>query len=262
MKPASLEELRLLFNCYSPLKTNRQLVEQYNRIYEAKFVSSKNIRDVYNKEIMMGFLNESVIKASFIETYSFKQNPSDTITIFELNTGSSRADICMFNGTSRVYEIKTEYDSFARLDSQMNDYKQAYEYLNLVIPKSKLDDAIKFIDETIGIIVYSFSNNRIRFETFRIPIHNDDIDSRFQMSQLTKKQLQSITLNSNSARDDMINDIIRTYTKTEINKFFINLMKEKYSNRWLYLYENKNRIKPLDYQWFFNNNISIEAVYS
>jgi len=262
MKSIKIDDLRLLFNCYSPLKTDRQLIEHYNKIYVTNFDTSKNIRDTYNKEILKGFLNESVIKASFIERYSFKQTPSSTVTVFELNTGSSRADICMLNGKSMVFEIKTEYDSFVRLDGQLSDYKKAYEYLNLVIPKSKLDDAVKVIDDTVGIIIYFTLNNRVIFETFREPIFNTNFDSKFQLNQLTKKQLQVITNDNQLSKDEMIRTITHMYSKGEINRLYIDLMKEKYRDRWVYLYENKNRIKPLDYQWFFKYNISIEAVYS
>lgn len=261
MKPIKLEDLRLLFNCYSPLKTDRQLIEHYNNIHETNFDTSKNIRDTYNKEILKGFLNESVIKAFFIEKYSFKQTPSSAVTVFELNTGSSRADICMLNGKSMVFEIKTEYDSFVRLDGQLKDYKKAYEYLNLVIPKSRVDDAVKSIEGTVGIIIYSTMKKGVIFETYREPIFNTHFDSRYQLNQLTKKQLQSITNDNELSKDEMINSIINIYSKGEINRFFIDLMKEKYRNRWVYLYENKGRIKPLDYQWFFKHNISIEAVY-
>jgi hypothetical protein len=262
MKSNNLKDLRLLFNCYSPLKTDRQLIEQYNTIFETNFDSSKDIRDTYNKIILKGFLNETVIKASFVEKYSFKQTPSSTITVFELNTGSSRADICILNGKSMVFEIKTEYDSFTRLDGQLNDYKKAYEYLSLVIPKSKLNDAVKVVEDTVGIILYSTLNNKIIFETYREPIYNSFFNPQFQLNQLTKKQLQSITNDNQSSKDEMIQTVTQLYSKDEINRFFIDLMKEKYRDRWVYLYENKNRIKPLDYQWFFKNNISIEAVYS
>lgn len=125
MKSITLEDLRLLFNYYSPLKTDLQLIEAYTKISQSSFDSSKDIRDTYNKLIQRGFLNESVIKADFIEKYSFKQNPSRMISVFELNTGTSRADICMFNGKSMVFEIKTEYDTFTRLDRQLSDYKES-----------------------------------------------------------------------------------------------------------------------------------------
>lgn len=262
MKSIKLNDLRLLFSCYSPLKTNLQLIENYNKIFSPRFDSNKNIRDTYNKLILKGFLNESVIKASFIEQYSFKQAPSSTITVFELNTGSSRADICMLNGKSMVFEIKTEYDTFARLDGQMSDYKKAYEYLNLIIPMSKLDEALNSIDDNVGIITYSVLKSKIIFDNYRTPIFNAHYDSQFQLNQLTKKQLQAITNINQLSREQMIIAITQMHNKLEINRFFIDSMKEKYRDRWTYLYKNKNHIKPLDYQWFFKNNVSIEAVYS
>jgi len=262
MKSITLDDLRLLFNYYSPLKTDQQLIEAYTKISQSNFDPSKDIRDIYNKLIQRGFLNESVIKAAFIEKFSFKQKPSHVVSVFELNTGSSRADICMFNGKSMVFEIKTEYDTFTRLDRQLSDYKKAYEYLNLIIPKSKLSDALDLLDEEIGIITYTTKNKRILFETHKEPVLNHHIEPSFQLDQLTKKQLESIVNNPHLTKQELITIIRKTYNPTEINRFFIESMKSKYFSKWSYLYANKSKIKPLDYQWFFKNNISIEAVYS
>lgn len=41
----------------------------------------------------------------------------------EFNVGASKADLAVFNGTSTVYEIKSEIDSTERLKSQMGDYE-------------------------------------------------------------------------------------------------------------------------------------------
>ena len=262
MKSLKLEDLRLLFNCYSPLKTNIQLINHYNQISQSSFDSNKNIRDQYNNEILKDFLNESVIKAAFVEKFSFKKTKSSTVTVFELNTGSSRADICMLNGKSMVFEIKTEYDTFYRLEGQIADYKRAYQYLNLIIPQSKLEEAYRITDESIGIITYSKVKGKITFNIDREPFPNQSYDSLFQLEQLTKKQLTSILCTPELSKDEMIQKIIELHTKDQINRYFIDLMKEKYQERWLYLYENRNIIKPLDYQWFFKNNISVEAVYS
>lgn len=239
-----------------------QLINHYNQISQSSFDSNKNIRDQYNNEILKDFLNESVIKAAFVEKFSFKKTKSSTVTVFELNTGSSRADICMLNGKSMVFEIKTEYDTFYRLEGQIADYKRAYQYLNLIIPQSKLEEAYRITDESIGIITYSKVKGKITFNIDREPFPNQSYDSLFQLEQLTKKQLTSILCTPELSKDEMIQKIIELHTKDQINRYFIDLMKEKYKERWIYLYENRNIIKPLDYQWFFKNNISVEAVYS
>lgn len=262
MKPLKLDVLRRLYTCYSPLKTNKQLIEQHNQILESRFDSSMNIRDFYNEQIVKGFLNETVIKSAFVKKYSFKETKSNTITVFELNTGSSRADICMLNGKSMVFEIKTEYDTFSRLPGQIADYKKAYQYLSLIVPHSKLSEAYAFTDESIGIITYTKTNGNIIFSTQREPLANQSYDSFFQLEQLTKKQLSIIVGTNTLSKDEMIQTIIASHTKDQINRYFIDLLKDKYQERWLYLYENRNSIKPLDYQWFFKNNISVKAVYS
>ena len=85
-----------------------------------------------------------------------------------------------------VFEIKTEYDTFTRLDRQLSDYKKAYEYLNLIVPKSKLSDAIDLVDEAIGIITYTIKNKLVLFETYKEPVFNRHIEPLIQLDQLTK----------------------------------------------------------------------------
>jgi hypothetical protein len=64
--------------------------------------------------------------------------------------------------------------------------KKAYEYLNLIIPKSKLSDALDLVDEEIGIITYTTKNKHVLFETYKEPKYNHHIEPLFQLDQLTK----------------------------------------------------------------------------
>lgn len=261
MSKLSLNQLRELYSAYSPLSSSKQLYNKYIEITGESYQSIESIRTKYNYEIFKGFLNEAVIKTSFVEKYCINKSPKNTITIFELNAGNSRADICMVNGESFVFEIKTEFDTFIRLDKQISDYEKTFDYLNIIIPEKLLESTLQSIDSTIGIITYRLNRvKRINFNVYRQPKLNKNIDPKIQLAQLTKKQLKQICT-SHESKDELIDNILKSYSKNEINKLYKTNIKEKYKKQWKFLLENKDNIEPLDYQWFFHNNISTEIVY-
>jgi len=263
MNNVNLSNSKKLYSTYSPLKTSKELRDKYESITSTEIDLTKNIRELYNKEISNGFLNESVIKSAFIEKFSFKKSPQNTITIFELNVGSSRADICMINGKSMVFEIKTEYDSFYRLDGQLNDYFKVFQYVNIIIHENMLLDALSRIGSNVGIITYSKNRlGNVVFKEHRFPAYNNDIDSETQLNALTKTQLRMLFKNiyTNSS-DEFFSQIISHKSKDEITDIFNKCIKEKYKAKWNYIFKNKDNIIPLDYQWFFKNNIPTTIVY-
>ncbi len=70
----------------------------------------------------------------------------------EFRVGKNKADVVILNGTSTIYEIKSEYDSFKRLDDQINSYIKAFEYVNLVTSPSQVDIAKKHLPKEVGIL--------------------------------------------------------------------------------------------------------------
>ena len=55
----------------------------------------------------------------------------------EIRSVKSRGDVAILNGTSTVYEIKSHYDSFDRLDGQLADYKRVFDHIYLVTTEKK-----------------------------------------------------------------------------------------------------------------------------
>lgn len=72
----------------------------------------------------------------------------------EFRIGKAVADLVMFNGYSKVFEIKTEYDSDSRLPLQLENYKKAFNQIFLIIPELKLSFYEKYNCD-IGIITFS-----------------------------------------------------------------------------------------------------------
>ena len=63
----------------------------------------------------------------------------------------------MFNGCSKVFEIKTEFDSDFRLPLQLENYKKAFNQIYLIVPETKLKLYEKY-DSSIGLITFNSSN--------------------------------------------------------------------------------------------------------
>ena len=76
------------------------------RYYRCEYVF-KN--EVINKILLRHFTNQ------------------DTISFSEFHVDQSIADLVMFNGISRAYEIKTDYDSDKRLIHQLTDYNKLFK---------------------------------------------------------------------------------------------------------------------------------------
>lgn len=70
----------------------------------------------------------------------------------ELRCDSSKADFVILNGTSTVYEIKTELDNLDRLPSQIQAYRKMFDRVFVVAHDSLADGLIGSLDPTVGIL--------------------------------------------------------------------------------------------------------------
>ncbi len=86
---------------------------------------------LYNS-MLKTYRNEFIYKNEIVSKILLGRYSLNTATVLnEFRIGKSIADLIMLNGTSIVYEIKTEYDSPERLLSQIHDYRKSF--LNVVI---------------------------------------------------------------------------------------------------------------------------------
>ena len=80
--------------------------------YLVKEVSLVHVLDSLYSEFKKNYKCEYVYKNTIVNKILLGRHSLNTSTLIsELNVGKSKADIVIFNGTSTVYEIKTELDS-------------------------------------------------------------------------------------------------------------------------------------------------------
>lgn len=142
------EDVRWAKLAYVLNKTTRADLE----MLQSSCLSNKVVNDL----IFHFYYCERVIKYHFIRHL---KNRIDHIVAFEMAIGDSRVDICRINGSLYAYEIKTEYDTFDRLDTQMRDYLKTFEKVYVIVPQNRVEDVKLHIPESCGVISYRIEND-------------------------------------------------------------------------------------------------------
>lgn len=70
----------------------------------------------------------------------------------EVAMGRSAADVLILNGTSTVYEIKTDLDSFSRLTRQLEDYASVAEHIYLVTSDRRAAAGEAVLPDHVGLL--------------------------------------------------------------------------------------------------------------
>ena len=221
-------------------------------------LSNQFISDLFLKY----YICERVVKYFLIQNLL---EMDDDIVAFEMAVGESRIDVCRINGGSFAYEIKTQYDSYERLSSQMNDYMKAFEKVYVVVPRSRVKDVQPLIPTGCGIISYrQVSNNELVFSYFKRSEKNQ-CNISFCLSSLSSSDLSILLklagLKNTGSKDEKLKALIDYSEKHSIYHYYRKLLKEKYRPNWQFLRDHFDDIIPIDIQNFFSNKINPSLLY-
>ena len=113
--------------------------------------------------MLKNYRNEFIYKNEIVNKIILGRHSLNTTTVLnEFRIGKSIADLIMLNGTSVVYEIKTEYDSPERLLSQINEYRKSFLNIVVVTHHSVEKKYIEFLEKNnlknIGLTVLTKRN--------------------------------------------------------------------------------------------------------
>ena len=124
---------RSLYKQYRTYMPDALIIRKVETIIDQSDISVEyeNVRDFINDLTLNHYHNESVIKNSFIKN-NISKHKSHTL-LYEFKVKNSRVDLCKINGESVAYEIKTDFDSFQRLGTQLPDYATVFEKVYLII---------------------------------------------------------------------------------------------------------------------------------
>lgn len=120
------------------LSKNTRLDEAISLIYDFLFIH---------------YRNEYFYKNTVANKVLLGRHSINTTTMFtEFRVRNSIADVLMLNGTSHIYEIKSEFDSLDRLDKQLQDYKSIAEKISIISTNKHMEKLLTLDDPLIGLI--------------------------------------------------------------------------------------------------------------
>lgn len=81
-----------------------------------------------------------------------RHSPRTASALVEVGAGRSIADLVVLNGSSTAYEIKTDFDDFARLPAQLGDYRRSFERTYVVVSRARAEAAARQAPDDIGVL--------------------------------------------------------------------------------------------------------------
>jgi len=161
-----------------------------------KFIRLDEFYDRMYLHLFNNYRNEYVYKNALVEKLLLgKHSLNTSFMLTEFRSGCCKADVVLLNGTSHVFEIKTQYDSLDRLEKQIATYAKQFNYIHVLTHECMLDKVSMLVDDDIGLMILS---------------------DRYTLRQVRKPKSVK-----NQTRQDKIFDSLR---KSE----YLNIVKETY----------------------------------
>lgn len=144
----------------------------------------------------MNTLPNKILKDKDIreELFDFLESNYGKVRILEEKTmGRSRADVVMITQDS-IYgiEIKSDADTYVRLERQVKDYNKYFDYNYVVIGTSHAAHIKEHVPDSWGIITVERAGHGLDFYEFRKPQVNLKMDWKKKMSIMWRPELAHI----------------------------------------------------------------------
>lgn len=208
--------------------------------YDDNLINDQCTYSTYLKHIykILGkfYPNEYIYKNEFINKWLIKElGKSDSVIYNEFRLGKAIADMVMFNGNSKVFEIKTLLDKDTRLSNQLLEYAKIFNEVYVIVPSTKAEQYAILYSE-IGII--AFDEIIGTFSLVRKSAKNNFIDVNTLMQILHTKEYILIVekyfgqkpLFNDFNKFDICKNLIEQIPTTILNEYFIDLMKHRKIN--------------------------------
>jgi len=185
-------------------------------------------------ELRCSYRNEYVYKNEIANRIVFGLHSPRTAALHvELPVGGSIVDIAVFNGTSTAYEIKTEFDSARRLQTQTRDYLAVFEKVFVVTHPIFAEKYANLSEPEVGVlalnskgqlsIVRNATANRQRLNheaMFRCLHRNEYIGA------VEKKTGMRVQLPNGIVRQHCL-DLFALFDKTIAHNLFVDAMRSR-----------------------------------
>lgn len=128
-----------------------------------------SVRDLFDSAFSLlkrkNYRHEYIYKAAITHKVLLGTHSLQTaVMLNEFRAGSSKADTVILNGTSTVYEIKSERDSLTRLAQQVASYRKVFAKVNIISGENHLESVLDSVPEDVGVLLLT---DRYQISTIR-----------------------------------------------------------------------------------------------
>lgn len=164
---------------YKISKNSKTNLDFFMNIYK---YMSKNYRNEY-------FYQNTLFNKLLLGRHSL----NTTTALTQIPIGNAKADFIMINGKAVVYEIKTELDSFERLENQLKNYYKGFNYVCVVTCEKNYKKLLEMLKGTkIGIYILT-SENRVSIRV-KPQMNNEYLEHEVIFKYLRKEEFENILL--------------------------------------------------------------------
>ena len=176
---------------YSDYSYLDNIVDTYD--FSKRCTTYYEVLRVLYRDMLRSYQNEYVYKNELISRWLLEEyGTKKTVYFSEFRVGNSIADLAMFNGESKAFEIKSEIDTPKRLAQQMTDYSLFFDKCYIVIPKRKVPEYEETIDSKVGILTFEKNGRAIDIKEYRPAERNTKLDAHYVMEVLRTKEYLNI----------------------------------------------------------------------
>jgi hypothetical protein len=218
--------LDLKITRYDSSKVGREINTYYDYLKYVYYELSKNYKNEY-------IYKNTFLNKLLIDKYGIK----NTIAINEFRVGNSIADIVLFNGSSKAFEIKTELDTDIRLKGQLQEYTKIFNKCYIITHESLIEKHLKLSDN-IGIIVLKEKQNSLIMKEIRKAKRNFEVDAETLIRSIRTNEYQNIVKNHFGKLPQMdsfnmfeiCKEKMKQIPNKQLHKLFIEEIKKRKSN--------------------------------
>lgn len=121
------------------------------------FGKSATVGDAFDSAFSMlrrsGQRNEYVYRSALVQNILLGRHTLNTTCMLtEFRAGSCKADVAILNGTSTVYEIKSDRDSLSRLANQIENYRKVFAKIYVIAGDGHVEEVIDSTSNDIGVL--------------------------------------------------------------------------------------------------------------
>ncbi len=111
------------------------------------------------------YRHEYVYKAAIAHKILLGVHSLETASMLtEFRVDGCKADIAILNGTSTVYEVKSERDKLDRLQNQVAAYRKAFAKVNVITGENHHKEVLDSVPEDVGVMLLT---DRYQISTIR-----------------------------------------------------------------------------------------------